>query len=120
MTLDQDETMAHLQRLMSATLEINEVLVSHAEAIAMLLATHKNRPMWVDDLRRASDGLAACVQRSTEIQREKARSYDRAAVHALIRDAREANRLDRELVAKAKRGALSEEEKRQLLKDLLK
>jgi hypothetical protein len=120
MTQDQDEAMLYLQRLMTATVEINEVLANHSEAIAELLATHKSQPIWMDELERAREAIGACIQRSKNVLLEKARALDPDAIRALGRTVKEMNRKDRELIARAKRGALSEEEKLRILKDYLK
>jgi hypothetical protein len=120
MTLDQDETMLHLQRLMSAALEIHQVLASHTEVIAQVLATHKNRTIWIGDLERTVRAIEMCIQRSKEIMLERAKTFDPDAIRALDRTVKEMNRQDRELIARAKRGNLSKEEKRRILKDYLK
>jgi len=120
MTQDQDEAMLHLQRLMTATAEINEVLANHGEAIAELLATHKSQPIWMDELKRAREAIGACIERSKNVLLEKTGALDPDAVRALDRKVKEMNRQDRELIARAKRGNLSKEEMLRILKDYLK
>jgi hypothetical protein len=120
MSIDQDEAMLYLQRLMTATSEINEALAHHLEAIAELLATHKNRQIWVDDLERARESMGVCIQRSRDILFDKAKAFEPATIEAIVREVRAANRKEKALMDRLKRGALSSDEKRRILDDLLK
>jgi hypothetical protein len=118
MEVDQDEAMLHVQQLMTAVSQINELLPEHTEAIAGVMATAPLRTIWIEGLQRAQRAIEACIQRSKDILLQRLEAGDPAALATVRKDTTAYNRRTREIAAKVKRGQMTRDEARKLWEEI--